>query len=248
MTGSSARLSTDAVANSLLAIRGLKFRWPKTQHDLLDIPSFSLDAAERVFLQGASGSGKSSLLALLGGVARPREGSVTVFGQALSDLPQKRVDQLRADHVGFVFQLFNLVPYLSALDNVMLPCRFSTRRRKQVQAAGYSVDTEAARLLKQLELSDHDLVNRRVTALSIGQQQRVAVARALIGAPNLIIADEPTSALDEGTRERFLELLFGECQARGIAVLLVSHDPRIGALFDRHVDLRELNEAQTSHT
>ena len=248
MTVSSARLSTDAVANKVLEIRDLKFRWPKAQRDLLDIPWFALDAAERVFLQGSSGSGKSSLLALLGGVARPRDGNVTLLGHALSDLPQKRVDQLRADHVGFVFQLFNLVPYLSALDNVMLPCRFSLRRREQVQAAGRSVNAEAARLLMQLELSDRDLVNRRVTALSIGQQQRVAVARALIGAPDLIIADEPTSALDEGTRERFLELLFGECDGRGIAILLVSHDPRIGALFDRQVGLRDLNEAQTSHT
>ena len=243
MSKPSARSSCANAGRKVIEIRDLKFRWPKAQSDLLEIPKFELTTGERVFLQGASGSGKSSLLALLGGVARPRSGDVTLLGHGLNHLPQKRIDQLRADHIGFVFQLFNLVPYLSALNNVMLPCRFSLRRRQQAQSSGQSIEAEAVRLLKQLELSEHDLLDRPVTGLSIGQQQRVAVARALIGSPELIIADEPTSALDEGTRERFLELLFSECETRAIAVLLVSHDARIGPLFDRQVNLRELNEA-----
>lgn len=231
-------------ADQLLTVSDIKFRWPGAAHNLLDIPHFELQPGERVFLQGASGSGKSSLLALLGGVARPRSGDITLLGHTLNMLPQRRVDQLRADHIGFIFQQFNLVPYLSARNNVLLPCRFSRRRRLRAQSAGQSIESEVARLLEHLELSEPGLLDRPVTGLSIGQQQRVAAARALIGAPDLIIADEPTSALDEGTRERFLDLLFRECNARAIAILLVSHDARIGSLFDRQIGLSELNQAQ----
>ncbi|MEM7408558.1 MAG: ATP-binding cassette domain-containing protein [Pseudomonadota bacterium] len=230
----------------LLSARDVRFRWPGAEQDLLSIDTFSLAYGERLFLHGSSGSGKSSLLALLGGVARPREGEIRLLGKPLQALRQKQADRLRADHIGFVFQLFNLVPYLGALQNVMLPCSFSTRRREQLQAEGVSVEAEARRLLERLELADEPLLQRAVTDLSIGQQQRVAVARALIGAPELLIADEPTSALDEGTRERFLELLFGECDVRGTAVLLVSHDVRVGALFDRRLALSDLNMARTA--
>ena len=224
----------------MLTVSDLRFRWPAAQQDLLHIPSFGIAPGERVFLQGASGSGKSSLLALLGGVSRPQAGTVTLMGQTISALPQKRVDALRADHIGFVFQMFNLVPYLSAQQNVVLPCQFSASRRSRIREAGNTVAAEATRLLSALELADAD---RAISGLSIGQQQRVAVARALIGAPELLIADEPTSALDEGTRERFLELLFAECAARHTAVLLVSHDARMGPLFDRQLELSELNQA-----
>lgn len=244
MTDRPTRALDEAGADTLLKVSELKFRWPEAQRDLLDIPRFELAPGERVFLQGASGSGKSSLLALLGGVARPRSGDITLLGHTVNTLPQRRVDQLRADHIGFIFQQFNLVPYLSARQNVMLPCRFSRRRRLRAQTSGGESEVEVVRLLAHLELSEQGLLDRPVTGLSIGQQQRVAAARALIGAPDLIIADEPTSALDEGTRERFLDLLFRECEARAIAILFVSHDARIGSLFDRRISLRDLNQAE----
>jgi putative ABC transport system ATP-binding protein len=227
----------------LVQLSNLQFRWPSAHADLLRIDAFEIARSERVFLHGPSGSGKSSLLGLLAGVARPTSGSVRVLDTPLETLKARQLDRFRADHVGYVFQLFNLVPYLSALDNVVLPCRFSERRKQHLARRKVMPAQEATRLLEALELDTDATTARNVTGLSIGQQQRVAVARALIGAPELLIADEPTSALDEGTRERFLELLFAECAASGTTVVLVSHDARIGELFDRRVSLGDLNSA-----
>ena len=194
-----------------------------------------------MFIEGPSGSGKSTLLSLLGGVISPREGTVRILGSELSAMPARRRDRFRADHVGFIFQMFNLVPYLSMIDNVTLPCRFSHRRRQRVGLRAGGLEAEARRLLARLELARPELIGRAVTELSIGQQQRVAAARALIGAPELLIADEPTSALDEGTRERFLDLLSAQCEEAGASLLFASHDTRLGARFDRRVSLAELN-------
>ena len=221
----------------------VRFAWVSGQRDVLDIARFEVAAGERVFIEGPSGSGKSTLFSLLGGVSSPREGTVRVLGTTISEMPARRRDRFRADHVGFVFQMFNLVPYLSMVDNVTLPCRFSRRRRERARSRSGAPEAEARRLLARLGLDGDELLGRAVTDLSIGQQQRVAVARALIGAPELIIADEPTSALDEGTRERFLELLSAQCDEAGASLLFASHDTRLGAVFDRRVALGELNRA-----
>ena len=221
----------------------VRFAWVSGQRDVVDIARFEVAAGERVFIEGPSGSGKSTLFSLLGGVSSPREGTVRVLGARISEMPARRRDRFRADHVGFVFQMFNLVPYLSMVDNVTLPCRFSRRRRERARARSGAPEAEARRLLARLGLDGDELLGRAVTDLSIGQQQRVAVARALIGAPELIIADEPTSALDEGTRERFLELLSAQCDEAGASLLFASHDTRLGAGFDRRVVLGELNRA-----
>jgi putative ABC transport system ATP-binding protein len=145
------------------------------------------------------------------------------------------------DRIGFIFQMFNLLPYLSVRDNVALPCRFSARRRARALTEATDIRTEAERLLGHLGLSDRDLLDRRVTELSIGQQQRVAAARALIGRPELVIADEPTSSLDTDARGDFLALLMRECTAAGSAIVFVSHDRSLAARFDRQVELTELN-------
>jgi len=232
-----------SAAAAEVRVAGARFSWSPGQPDVLDIERLEVPRGARLFLEGPSGSGKSTLLSLLGGVIRPRTGTVEVSGTAVSSLPGRRRDRFRADHVGFVFQMFNLVPYLSMLDNVTLPCRFSRRRRERANERAGSPEDEARRLLGHLDLDRPGLVERAVTALSIGQQQRVAVARALVGAPELVIADEPTSALDEGTRERFLELLFAECAAAGSTLIFVSHDPRLGALFDTRLDLAVINRA-----
>ena len=219
----------------------VRFAWKTGERDVLDIACFEIAGGERVFIEGPSGSGKSTLLSLLGGVISPREGTVRILGSELSAMPARRRDRFRADHVGFIFQMFNLVPYLSMIDNVTLPCRFSHRRRQRVGLRAGGLEAEARRLLARLELDRPELIGRAVTELSIGQQQRVAAARALIGAPELLIADEPTSALDEGTRERFLDLLSAQCEEAGASLLFASHDTRLGARFDRRVSLAELN-------
>jgi len=226
-------------------LRDVRFAWRSRERDVLDIPYFEVFGGERVLIEGPSGTGKSTLLSLLGGVLSPREGSVCIMGAELTEMPPSRRDRFRADHVGFVFQMFNLVPYLSMLDNVTLPCRFSRRRRARAESGGGGVEAEARRLLARLELDRSELLTRAVTELSIGQQQRVAAARALIGSPELIIADEPTSALDEGTRERFLDLLSAQCAETATTLLFASHDPRLGPRFDRRVSLAELHRGQS---
>jgi putative ABC transport system ATP-binding protein len=226
----------------IVRIAGLRFAWPAQSAPCLEIPELVVHEGERIFVHGASGSGKSTLLALLGGVLTPQAGSVEVLGTELSALEPSRRDRFRCDHVGFVFQLFNLVPYLSVLDNVMLPCRFSARRRARCVATGGSVRDEALRLLSHLDL-EASLLGREVTDLSVGQQQRVAAARALLGRPEIVVADEPTSALDADRQHAFLQLLTDECTAAGATLLFVSHDRRLASRFTREVDLHAINRA-----
>ena len=223
----------------------VRFAWRRDEPDIIDIDDFAVARGERLFIVGPSGSGKSTLLSLLGGVVVPRDGRVEVLGEDLAGMRGWRRDRFRADHVGFVFQMFNLVPYLSVVDNVTLPCRFSRRRRARAKARSSSARDDAMRLLAELELDRSKLLARAIVDLSIGQQQRVAVARALIGSPEIVIADEPTSALDEGARVRFLELLFAECESEGTTLLFVSHDSRLGTLFDRSVSMQEINRSGT---
>ena len=169
-----------------------------------------------------------------------------MLGTALSGISTAERDRQRSDNIGFIFQLFNLLPYLSVLENVMLPCRFSARRQQRAVDQAGSVEADARRLLQHLDIGP-ELSRRRVTELSIGQQQRVAAARALIGAPALLIADEPTSALDHDLRERFIELLLSECESAGSAILFVSHDTSLGPMFTRQLQLAEMNRAVASH-
>ena len=210
---------------------------------VIDVADFAVDRGESLFLEGPSGSGKSTLLGLVGGILTPSEGTVEVLGASLGELGPAARDRFRADRIGFVFQMFNLLPYLSMVDNVVLPCRFSgVRAASAIESAG-SPREEALRLLGRLGFASEALRERRVTELSIGQQQRVAVARALIGRPALVIADEPTSALDAGTRLRFVDLLVDECAAAGSTVIFVSHDAALAQSFDRGVSIESINRA-----
>jgi putative ABC transport system ATP-binding protein len=223
----------------------VKFAWPG-RPALLDIGRLQVATGERVFLRGPSGSGKSTLLGLIGGVLAPSSGSVRVLGQPLHEMSAAARDRFRGEHVGFVFQMFNLLPYLSVRENVLLALRFAPARAAKIPARDRP--EEAARILAALGLSDEGpgdagLLDRPVTQLSMGQQQRVAAARALLGRPELVIADEPTSALDHDARESFLRLLMQECAAHGTTLLFVSHDPTLGAMFDRQYSLAELNAA-----
>lgn len=223
-----------------VALRDLTFAWAEGAR-LLDIEELQISRGERVFLHGPSGSGKSTLLGLLGGVLMPASGRLDVFGQDLSSLGGRARDRFRADNLGIIFQMFNLLPYLSVRDNVLLSCRFSKPRGlRTIEAGGFDVETD--RLLTRLGLPD-DALSRPVVELSVGQQQRVAAARALIGQPQLIIADEPTSALDADRRRVFVDLLSEECAVSGAALVFVSHDLSLASGFDRTISLTEINRA-----
>ena len=221
---------------NVIELQNLHYRWQGQTRDTLAIANLTVVQGEHLFIKGASGSGKTTLLNVLAGILVPASGSLHILGHALQGMDSAARDRFRADHMGVIFQQFNLLPYLSVRENVQLPCHFSTRRKQQ---AG-DIQATTNRLLEHLGL-DAKLWERAVTDLSVGQQQRVAVARALIGSPELIIADEPTSALDTDTRDGFLDLLFKEAQAQGSTILFVSHDPHIASHFPRLVDLQRIN-------
>ncbi|MFZ2301285.1 MAG: ATP-binding cassette domain-containing protein [Gallionella sp.] len=233
------------MANSVIRIENLSFRYPQADSACLDIRELQADAGDRIFIYGPSGSGKSTLLGLLGGVLTPERGTISLLGHELTAMSPSARDRLRADHIGFVFQQFNLIPYLSVTDNVLLSCRFSARRRSRALASGNTLHDEAARLLGHLDIAP-ELRHRPVTQLSVGQQQRVAAARALIGRPEIVIADEPTSALDAERQTAFLDLLSRECIAADATLLFVSHDRRLASGFTREIALPSLNRAQTA--
>jgi len=191
-----------------------------------------------MFLHGPSGCGKSTLLSAIAGVVEVPKEAMRVADQDIAALRGSVRDRFRVDHIGMIFQVFNLIPWLSALENVLLPCTFSQRRRTR---AGDDPAGTARRLLDELGLSDPSLTSKQAHELSVGQQQRVAAARALIGKPDLILADEPTSALDEAAKAAFVELLARECAEAGAALLFVSHDRGLERHFDRGVDFQDLN-------
>ncbi|MGK0268282.1 MAG: putative ABC transport system ATP-binding protein, partial [Paraglaciecola sp.] len=179
-----------------LSIKDLFFTWSKQSDFALRIPDWQVKPAEKVFLHGRSGEGKSTLLNLISGIESRYTGNIQVLGQDMADLSQTQKDTFRANNIGIIFQQFNLLPYFSAEQNILLAQRFrSVNQTRQSDQLGSICD--------RLELSRH-LLKQKAIELSVGQQQRVAVARALYGSPALIIADEPTSALDTQTREQFI--------------------------------------------
>lgn len=210
---------------------------------VLDIPRLWVEQGSSVLLRGISGGGKSTLLGLLAGVLLPGKGRVEVAGQALQDMGGAARDRFRADQLGVIFQQFNLLPFLSVRDNIALGLRFSRLRSARISGP---LNAEIARLLQALQL-DPALMQRRAGTLSVGQQQRVAAARALIGRPALLLADEPTSALDRDAATAVLKLMSAQCEAAGTTVLVVSHDDSLQPLFDRTISLSEINQAGAGH-
>jgi putative ABC transport system ATP-binding protein len=221
-------------------LQDVHFRWASQTQDTLHIAELCIKQGESVFIQGDSGSGKTTLLNLIAGVHRPQQGLIQVLETDLSTLSAIQRDRFRAQHVGIIFQQFNLLPYLSLLENVQLPCQFSTQRKVK---AGDMLQT-SLRLLDELQIA-RSMLHKPVNTLSVGQQQRVAVARALIGQPEIIIADEPTSALDAENQQRFLDLLFNEVEQQGSTLIFVSHDPSLATHFLTRIQLNELNLANT---
>lgn len=219
------------VTPNIVTMSGVHFAWPGRNPFSLSIDTFSLPRGRRILLIGPSGSGKSTFLSLLCGIVVPQKGCIEVIGRNLSELTSAQRDTFRAEHFGIIFQMFNLLPYGSVIDNVLLPLHFATARRERV-AGNRPLSDEAARLLKSLGLDPADLRSSSAANLSVGQQQRVAAARALIGKPELIVADEPTSSLDRNRQVAFLDLLFAEVEAARSTLIMVSHDETLASRFD----------------
>lgn len=226
--------------SKLLSLESIRFGW-SAQNDVLDISSFSIDAHQHSFIMGPSGCGKSTLLSLIGGVVAPQQGTVLLGDVDLTKKKPAARDKLRADMIGFVFQQFNLVPYLNAYENVLLPCQFSQARASKAAERDGTAKASAERLLNGFFLENTADFQQPVANLSVGQQQRVAAARALIGSPALIIADEPTSALDHDNRARFMSLLLDEADRQESTLLFVSHDPTLANQFSHVYNMSEIN-------
>jgi putative ABC transport system ATP-binding protein len=221
----------------VVSIEDLSFHYDEGTKPVLQIPHWQVQRGERIFLHGPSGSGKSTLLNLLAGVLLPSSGSIEVLGKSLNRLSGRQRDKLRARHVGVVFQQFNLIPYLNAVENIKL--------------AGYFAGTlhggeTGTQLLNALGIASH-LHSLPAGRLSIGQQQRVAIARALVNQPELLIVDEPTSALDNQNSEAFMTLLLDQVEQHDTALIFVSHDQSLASAFTRVEALDDINLAGGSH-
>lgn len=226
-------------AKPILNLKDVRFDWSGRASFGISVPDFELQSGESVLLLGESGSGKSTLLSLICGTVTAQSGSVVVADTNIAQMSAGKRDQLRAEQIGLIFQQFNLLPYASVSDNILLPLRFAPNRKARVS----DPQGEAAKLCDELGLHD-GVLSAMAGSLSVGQQQRVAAARALIGTPPLIIADEPTSSLDAATQATFLELLFAQSRAHGTTVLMVSHDARLADQFDRVVQMSDIATTQ----
>jgi putative ABC transport system ATP-binding protein len=227
------------MAPGIVKMSDVHFSWSGPRAFSIAIREFTLARRERVLLLGPSGSGKSTFLSLLAGIVAPQSGRLEILGTDLAALSNAARDRFRAAHFGIIFQMFNLLPYGSILDNVALPLSFSEKRRARVGGRD-AVEREALRLLASLGLDTAELEGLSAASLSVGQQQRVAAARALIGRPELLVADEPTSALDRGHQAAFLDLLFAEIEAAGASLIMVSHEENFASRFDRVVRLDQI--------
>lgn len=240
-------VNSAAPSEPAVQLEDCAFTWPGQKKATLRIPFFSMGRGQTVFLSGPSGGGKSTLLSLIAGILQPASGCVRVNGIRVDTLPKFSRDSFRGDAVGLIFQQFNLIPHLSILDNALLPCRFSAMRAQRAAALDASPEKSAQRLLERLGLGQ-TLWGKSAASLSVGQQQRVAAARALVGSPPLIMADEPTSALDSERRADFLHLLLRECAEAGSSLLFVSHDLSLAGHFQRSVRLADINRADSNAT
>jgi putative ABC transport system ATP-binding protein len=200
--------------------------------DVLDVPAFALAEGEQCALEGQSGSGKSTLLHVISGIMRPDAGRVTIDGVDITRLDEARRDRVRADKLGLVFQQFNLLPGFTALENVLVAMSFGSGKPDRWRAAD---------LLAAVGLSHR--LHHKPAELSIGQQQRVAVARALANRPRAILADEPTASVDAAHQRQVIDVVRGTCTEQGVALLLVTHDAAVAGQFPRRLRLEEFNRA-----
>jgi ABC-type lipoprotein export system ATPase subunit len=221
----------------MLAIRTLAKSYPSPEGGrarIIDVPSLQLSAGEQLALKGESGSGKTTFLHLIAGILTPDEGSITIDGVDIARLSEPKRDRLRAEKLGYIFQTFNLLQGFTVVENVLLGMAF-----------GGKVDrTQAKSLLERVGLGHR--LHHFPRQLSTGQQQRVAVARALVNRPKLVLADEPTGNLDRRHSIEALRLIRETCREQGSALLLVSHDEQVLAEFETVRNFADINRATQS--
>ena len=221
-----------------VSIKNLEFSYArKEKQRVLHLPNWSLPAS-KTFLYGASGSGKSTLLNIVSGLIRPTSGEIEVMGERLDKMSARKRDKFRANNIGYIFQQFNLIPYLDAIDNIKLASTFSVHNHQKQYIFS---------LLEQLAVNTSDWY-RPINQLSVGQQQRIAIARALINKPKLLLADEPTSALDSGARDAFLSLLISLAKEVNSSLLFVSHDLSLEHYFDESQSITDINLAHRENS
>ncbi len=221
--------------DSIVKIESLRFQWSKNNNFKIFVPKLEVGRGKKVLFLGESGSGKTTLLSLICGFLEPLSGSISINDKIISDLTSTNKDEYRSDNIGIIFQQFNLLPYANVIDNIILPLYFSKQRSKKVE----NKINAAMNLCDQLRLPE-SILNQKASNLSVGQQQRVAVARALIGSPSIIVADEPTSSLDTEAQELFLDLMFDQISKNSSTLLMVSHDKSLTNYFDQVIDINEI--------
>jgi len=231
-------MSNSTVAQAI-SLKNVRFDYVEN-HRVLDIESLEVAPGRRLFLHGPSGSGKTTLLSVISGILLAQEGEVRVLGHDLKRLSLSARDILRGSEIGYIFQNFNLIPYLTVRENIALPCTLHAKRRSRMGAL--SLSEEVHRIASRLDI--HANLDAAVTRLSTGQQQRVAIARAIIGSPPLVIADEPTSSLDADRRDAFLALLTEMIVETQSTLLFVSHDLSLAPHFDESLSLASLNRGR----
>ena len=221
---------------TLIEIKNLEYSSTNSDFEM-KIDHFNFASGRSLLISGESGSGKTTFLNLLSGTILPQKGEIIILGKSLSESSSVKKDKIRGDNFGIIFQTFNLLPYLSVEDNVLLGLSFSQLRKSRLKG---SYKEEIELLMSKLSLNYKSLLNRKAHDLSIGQQQRVAVARALIGSPEIILADEPTSALDARNKEEFLKLLFNSMDKKRQSLIMVSHDQNLSKSFDSNKSIHDI--------
>jgi putative ABC transport system ATP-binding protein len=202
---------------------------------ILNVEQFSIDSAEQVVLVGSSGGGKTTLLNVIAGITTADSGSVTIDGTEVTSLTEPGRDLFRAHRIGFVFQTFNLLPAFSALENVLLGMSFSH---------GKCDRAHAHELLDRVGLTHR--LNHRPAQMSVGEQQRVSVARALANKPSLLLADEPTANVDTANQKNILELIREACRENSVSLLIVTHSTEVASQFDRVEQLGDFNKPEVA--
>tara|TARA_B100000579_G_C22576752_1_gene731517 strand:+ start:71 stop:757 length:687 start_codon:yes stop_codon:yes gene_type:complete len=224
------------MSKNLISINNLDYSISKNAKFRLKIKKFELNKSDSILIYGDSGTGKSTFLNLVSGALSPKKGKINVLGTEITKTSSSQKDVIRGDHFGIVFQTFNLLPYLSVKNNILLGKAYS--KKKELK----SNNEEVKILMDKLALNYESLIERKAYELSIGQQQRVAVARALIGKPEIILADEPTSALDKNNQKEFINLLFKSLDDNEQGLIMVSHDNKLSEKFKTVKNINEICE------
>ena len=211
-------------------------------YECLDIPSMTVGQGETVLLFGENGSGKTTLMKVLSGLLQSDFGRLRVLGHELTSMSDRQLSQFRADYIGHVFQELNLIPYLTAVENIVLPCGLSAIRASNAASSGLTPEYEAYQLMAKLKFEDPGRLQLDTDQLSKGLQQRIAIARALMGKPRLVLADEPASAMGNFSRKLVYELLTTWARENGSTLICISHDKEADAFFDRRVNIKEINK------